>query len=264
MMNTIPMLLDRKSFLSDKKALLEAARDDQIEGRLRINRNRNRTEYYHCRYPGDYNGKYISVRNKDLICSLAQKDYDNQALNAIDQELNVIGRCLDDYPKITVEDIYPALAPERRELVIPVVDTDEILVEKWLSVEYLHKGFEEGAPEHYTARGLRVRSKSEVIIANYLDQMGIPYRYEWPVRLASGRIVYPDFLILNVRQRREVIYEHFGEMDDPDYARDAVFKMKGYEMSGFRQGESLVITMETQACPLDIRLVQSVAEKYFM
>ena len=68
----------------------------------------------------------------------------------------------------------------------------------------------------------RVRSKSEVIIADTLARHGVPYRYEYPLKLKSGRdgafrTIHPDFLCLNVRTRAEFYWEHFGLMDDPDY-----------------------------------------------
>ena len=39
------------------------------------------------------------------------------------------------------------------------------------------------APLLETSRGERVRSKSEVIIADTLDRLKIPYRYEFPHQL---------------------------------------------------------------------------------
>lgn len=59
-----------------------------------------------------------------------------------------------------------------------------------------------------------VRSKSEMNIANLLNQMGIPYRYEAELILPKGGVRYPDFTLLNVKTRETVYYEHFGLLDD--------------------------------------------------
>ena len=44
-------------------------------------------------------------------------------------------------------------------------------------------------------KGEKVRSKSEVNIANMLHEKGIPYRYEEELQLRNGKIVSPDFTI---------------------------------------------------------------------
>ena len=52
--------------------------------------------------------------------------------------------------------------------------------------------------EFYSNSGVRVRSKSELIIANMLEKYGIPYRYEYPLLLNGNDLVRPDFLCLNI------------------------------------------------------------------
>ena len=59
--------------------------------------------------------------------------------------------------------------------------TATTLKEQIATIEtFTGKPFEINAPEYYTASGVRVRSKSEVIIADALDHAGVPYRYEYP------------------------------------------------------------------------------------
>ena len=65
-------------------------------------------------------------------------------------------------------------------------------------------------------------SKSEIILADLLNRNGIPYRYEYPVHLKGWGKVYPDFTLLDVRKRREIYWEHFGMMDDSEYAEKAI------------------------------------------
>ena len=50
--------------------------------------------------------------------------------------------------------------------------------------------------EYYTIKGERVRSKSEKIIADELYRYQIPYKYEFPLTLATHNRniqLYPDF-----------------------------------------------------------------------
>ena len=84
-------------------------------------------------------------------------------------------------------------------------------VKMWEAVTY--KGLEfdaEDKTEFYTKRGERVRSKSEILIANTLNDNNIPYRYECPVEVDIGKKLYPDFMVLNRKQRKEFYWEHLG------------------------------------------------------
>lgn len=74
-------------------------------------------------------------------------------------------------------------------------------------------------------KGERVRSKSEVIIADMLNRKGISYRYEYPVYLKNVGQIYPDFTVLDAIRRREIYWEHLGMMDDPDYAEMAILRV---------------------------------------
>ncbi|MBQ9321830.1 MAG: hypothetical protein IJ239_05705, partial [Eubacterium sp.] len=70
-------------------------------------------------------------------------------------------------------------------------------IRNWLDIQYPKKGFSEEGPEFYTSKGERVRSKSEVIIADTLARMGVPYRYEFPIRFSGTGTFHPDFTVLN-------------------------------------------------------------------
>ena len=63
-----------------------------------------------------------------------------------------------------------------------------------------------------------------------LDRYNVPYLYEFPIELAGIGIVHPDFRILNVRRRKEIIWEHFGMMDDRDYRDDKMIEIEKYNL----------------------------------
>lgn len=62
---------------------------------------------------------------------------------------------------------------ERQKLVTPIWVPDDEFVQVWQQEEYTGKEFAEGIPEFYTEKGERVRSKSEVIIADLFNKNGI-------------------------------------------------------------------------------------------
>lgn len=133
------------------------------------------------------------------------------------------------------------------------------------AVEYPRMGFdEEDSTDFFTSKGERVRSKSEIVIADALARKGIPYRYEYPLVLSDGGAVRPDFYCLNKRTRKEKVWEHLGMMSDYDYSNKNVKKIDKYEMNGYFPGDNLIVTMETDKCFLNTRLVDQIIDKYLI
>ena len=130
----------------------------------------------------------------------------------------------------------------------------------WMKAEYnTNPAYQENL-RYMTTLGTRVRSKSELNIANTLERLGVPYRYEQKMHV-NGRTVYPDFTIL-LPNRDTLIWEHNGLMDNIDYMERARLKTYDYERAGFRQHRNLIITYED-----DIRepeQIEKIVEKYYM
>ncbi len=223
------------------------------EGFLRIKHNNKRNEYYHKLRKNGENckaGKYIRKENIKLARSLAQKSYDKELLSVAKKNLAQIQRFLNCYQPDALEEVYCKLGSHRREIVNPRILSKEKFLERWENMIYKGKGFEEGVAEIYTNKGERVRSKSEKIIADMLLNAGIPYRYEYPVYLKGFGTVYPDFTVLNVKERKEIYWEHFGMMDNPDYCEKALCKIDTYIKNGIIPGDRLMITHETLKQPI--------------
>ena len=129
--------------------------------------------------------------------------------------------------------------------------------------------FTEDSQKYYTANGERVRSKSEVIIADALLRNGVPYCYEVPLKLnrggESGNVTFhPDFLCLNVRTRKEFYWEHFGKMGNEDYKENTVGKLNMYVENGFFPGRNLIFTMESGVESLDTRIVEKMIKEFLL
>ena len=107
-----------------------------------------------------------------------------------------------------------------------------------------------------TNKGEYVRSKSELIIADRLSGLGIPYRYEAELILGDT-VIHPDFTILDIKHRREVYFEHFGMMDNPKYATSAVQRINLYNRNNIVLGDRLFFTVETDSVPLDTEIVDN-------
>jgi len=68
-----------------------------------------------------------------------------------------------------------------------------------------------------------------------------------------------SFPELNVK---EFIWEHFGMMDDPTYAENAIQKIVTYEQNGFFPGKNLILTYECKNNPINHKLIQVSIQEY--
>lgn len=239
---------------SKEKALKKAP-----PGHLIICKSHGNAQFYHVvQEHGTKTQKYISKESMALAVALAQKSYDADVLKAAEKELRAWLALEKLLPDLCAEEFYALLPPLRQALVTPIQPSDEEYRKVWEAVTYKPGYFCPNAPVFITNRGERVRSKSEVLIANLLYLLGIPYRYEYPLEvMVDGRrqTWRPDFTLLDVKHRREVILEHFGKLDDTssdNYALSAFRKMRIYEENGIFEGKNMVYSYETSRAPLDM------------
>lgn len=266
-------LAELQNLLFTKKKSYEKA----PQGRIRISQNSGHPEYYLVTERGSLRGKYLPHSQKTLARQLAQKDYDARLIKLLQKEITA----LQNYMKQTsngraIPELYDSLCPARRSLITPAILTNEQYAARWQDISWTGRPFASDAPYICTARGERVRSKSEVIIADTLFRYNIPYRYEFPITLKRinsadirrdfGRSVtlYPDFLCLNTRTRTEFYWEHFGLMDSTEYSNNAAGKLRLYTENGILAGRNLIITMETQTEPPSIKALEKLIEEFLL
>ncbi|MBE5843462.1 MAG: hypothetical protein E7302_04670 [Butyrivibrio sp.] len=242
----------------------EAAINSSPEGHLRVQDRNSYALYYWIKQTGDTNGELIPKKNRDIAKGLAQKDYDQSLVRIAKKELKMISKYLECVEKNDIDSIYDGLSDKRKILVMPVIMPDEDYVKQWKEQTYIPMGFDEGAAEYYSDSGIRVRSKSEIIIANMLEKYGVPFKYECPVKLSKWGMVRPDFTCLNSRTRKEYIWEHFGMMDDENYANKNVMKINLYEESGYHAGKNMIMTFETSQHPISSNIIKTMINSYLM
>lgn len=232
---------------------LEKLKKKVPEGaRLRAVKCRNTYQYF-MRMKGEgVNGKYIKRKNRIIAEILAQIEYDEKIIIVLKELLDAMKGLQNEWIDNPFNLTLDRMSVGKRELVSVPYISDEVYAINWKGQEYEKMIFKEGIPEYYTRKGLRVRSKSEVIIADILDELYVPFLYEKPLKLKTG-IVHPDFTLLNIKERREVYWEHFGMMDDIEYRNNAMMKIRNYEASGLYQYDSVIWTFETGSYPLNTK-----------
>ena len=77
-----------------------------------------------------------------------------------------------------------------------------------------------------------------------------------------GAEAAPDFTLLDVRRRKDILWEHFGKIDDPEYAQRSIKKLVEYENAGYYPGENMIVTFETRTFPLTPKEIKQVISHY--
>lgn len=248
---------------------LKMSQKDLPQGHLRIaQKGTKRPWFYHYTSPEYPTGKYIRKNEIEFAKALAQKDYNSTLIQQIQKEIATLQKYLTKSQNgSAIPKLYENLCSARQQLITPATLTNEQYISQWKNVTWTGLPFEKDSIHHDTVNGEQVRSKSEVLIADALLRHGVPYRYEYPLNLKNGNsnvMFYPDFTCLNVHTRQEFIWEHFGLMDNMEYAKNTAGKLRLYTENGILPGLNMIITMETQTEPLSTRVLEKLILEFLI
>lgn len=243
---------ERYKELSKECRILENKLTKYPKGKLHIVKNKGKTQYYLRSDPKDKSGIYIHKSEEKMINQYLQKKYDEEIYSVIKKEKDNLEKFLAKSKESNkkIQNIYSNNPQEIKEILKPIDVSDEDYISQWLGVPFEGKAIGEDVPVYLTDKGEHVRSKSELNIANALCKLDIPYKYECPLKFSGGRVIYPDFTVLNVKRRKEIYWEHRGMMDSKEYATHSVSRIKQLAKDGVFLGDNLIITEETSVNPL--------------
>lgn len=218
-------------------------------------------KYYRCRVPGRQQQNLD--RDSSLVQKLAQRRYLEKSLAAAQAERDALQAYHHIFHGTTYEDVYCNLTRDRQALVTPLFLTEEEEQRKWEAAPHRKKEIRDSWFE--CPDGLHVRSKSEVMIVRCLQDFHVPFRYECGIQLSSGRWIYPDFTVLNVRLHRVYLYEHFGMLGgEPKYFEAMQKKLLDYQVNGFVPGKNFAYTVESKNRPLQPEVIQEIIQSNFL
>lgn len=223
--------------------------------------------YYLRKSPKEKNGTYIKQSELALVEKPIIMEYDNLLVKKARKELALIENFLRRFDNDGIANVYNNLSSGKKVFVHPCAELNESYAGRWQAEEYEHKAIAEDVLVLFTNKGEQVRSKSEVLIANALAAKGIPYKYEYPVKIntrAFSYMAHPDFTTLNKRTRRVFYWEHLGKMDDPSYVSDNAGKLIDYQNNGLIPGDNLILTFESLTTPLNIKTIQEVIDRILL
>ncbi len=222
---------------------------------------------------GKYYTKYKRTGGKEIqeyagkvdksILDISAYHYIEKALEVIDHEVEHCRWQIENgagvRPEILLEYL-PKAYQEQPEYIYAITGSEKL--HDWLTKEW---EFNEKYPEakvFKTKAGWIVRSKSEVMIADHLTELSIPYVYE-AIKYFNGIAFAPDFILFSTRKNCEIIWEHFGRMNDPEYALHCIQKIKTYLEEGYILGHNLIVTVEYGNEGFDSAIIQKIIDSYF-
>ena len=239
---------------------IEQKLDHMPEGYIYL-KNLNRKSYFYMR-SGKAEQKYLSSKDEALTRQLVQKDYLKKSLRSAKKEAEALENAIGIYPQPFVEGVFDRLPEAKKKYAEPLFPGADEIARKWLAQLYVPKPIGKDTPVYLTIKGERVRSKSEVIIADRLWANGIPYKYECPI-LVRDEIIHPDFTILRLSDLKILYHEHLGKLDDPQYTERNNIRINSYNEEGIILGDRLFLSFETSKTPLDVRVIDNLINTHF-
>ena len=265
----------RSSNQGDRDKERESNRGDRDKERVGIRGDREK-ERLRCAKKGNYyryylGNRYLNKSQMNLVREEANREYREKLIRPIRTKIVKLEHLLKDLSGewYEPENVYDKLHPARKQLVDPIVPPAEEYIKRWLNEPYeiWEIRDEEVSGALYSQNGERVRSKSELIIADTLARYGVPYKYEYPLKLKNGSGVVtkrPDFVALNKTTLEMVIIEHLGMLDQERYYRNNIEKIDIYEKNGYLIGKNLLLLHETSYNALDTGLVARYIEQFLL
>ncbi len=246
-------LQKRKEYLEGLLVKMAHELEGAPPGNLRVSNEKGTPHYYCITIPKDTRGKYISKKEQELAHQLAQKDYMQRLHKKVTEELKDINRYLSKHSDNELENVFDNLNEYRKNLVKPLIISDEMFVEQWERESFETNPYYPEEKVYSTKKDELVRSKSEVLLADMYYELGVPYRYEAELQLGNGKKKYPDFTLLKTKTREIIYHEHLGLLDDEAYRQANLLKFDEYYKNGLYLGKNLILTYEAKGCYLNMK-----------
>lgn len=197
----------------------------------------------------DYKRKGIT-KDINLIKGLCRKQFLEELLKRLEQNIATLRKIkLND---LSFETVYDALGNAYKRVPLEYYNDENV---NWSNQPYEQSNYRPEMKRHTTSRGLKVRSKSEVIIAETLYAYDINFRYEEVMWVNEHQFI-PDFTIMTPSNRM-FYWEHCGMTNNPEYMRHHKWKMEQYEKIGIVPWKNLIVTYDTEEGIIDTNVIRS-------
>jgi len=196
------------------------------------------SSYYH-----KIGNKKIGITgNKEMLCKLCRKKFLLAFQNQLKNNLFYLTRSPEKMDFTLPIELIKTFSSTYQSL--PLSNFYHPSVKGWLSAPVKKNLFKPEECKYQSSKGIGLRSKSEVFIADKLEAYGLLYKYDTLITLRNKTIA-PDFNIINPFTGNMMMWEHYGATHIEKYAKNMDDKMDLYLRNGYIPFETIIYTFES-------------------
>ena len=205
----------------------------------------------------DKNKRCSLSKHPEIVHDILLEKRVRRELDAVTRNKESLKALIQEYKIIDVTTYINMLRERWPNLPYDVIERFRISVETdpWANEDYEHYDYNSSDKQHITSRGLMVRSKSEVLIAEKLYEYKLPFRYEQALHIGNTTVA-PDFTIKRA-DGKLFYWEHEGLTNSSDYLRHQDWKSQLYAKQGIVPWDNLIVTYDTAQGYANVRIVES-------
>ena len=243
--------------LEKKKEFVVAQLNSLPEGRLLHTRSGGRNAVLLIKGHGKTRKRQAITKDPALQVKIARRELLEKDLLQTEQQITGLKDLLYEI-RCSQSDVfryavrrYPWFDDEQLRQLFAKEEKDE-----WAAAEFEQSDYKKEKRQMVTSRGLSVRSKSELLVAEALYRYDLPFRYEQVYRPDDKHTVAADFTIRRI-DGKLFIWEHEGLITVDSYVAWQRRKAELYASIGFVPWDNLIVTYDTDGGNIDLRIVES-------
>jgi len=243
---------------------LECELGQMPEGKIsrKFINNKQYLYHYYKTLDGSYHQKFMGKSDSCLAEKLKRKVFLLKSLPTLKRNYNALNMCAIRYKPYFSSDVVNGLILPLEKQIDCCFEKNDI-IKAWLAEDFERNELFPDALIHTSAGGLKVRSKSEAIIAGLLENKEIPFRYEAKLEI-GGKNYYPDFTILKPKDGKILYWEHFGMVQNPNYNQSMEQKLTVFLRNGLIPWENYVATYDSHNGSINASLIQSIIHAFII
>lgn len=214
-----------------------------------------KTQYF-CEYTE--NGRRIRktvTGDEKAVRGLARKEFLLIQLKILEKDIYLLEKAAKNYEEPSPETVFSKMKSAYQRLPRDYFFEEKPDTGEWAAAEYIRSGYNPEGKIHTTSRGLKVRSKSELIIAEILYAGGVPFRYEEVLTINNRRFA-PDFTVM-ADDGQLFYWEHCGLTNNERYMAAHREKLAAYEKADIVPWKNLIVTYDEADGTLNIGIIES-------
>ena len=226
------------------------------EGVLNVENRKGKQIFFQVMQTKEGKKRRVITNQPALVRSLARKRYLEKELDVIQNNIFVIHQFLKNYTEITPDRILAGLTRPYCKMDPDLFFPAEETLDSWEKEPYEKGTYMQEHLTHTTTRGLKVRSKSELIIAESLYRNQISFRYEQVLHIAEKKLI-PDFVIKK-NDGSLIYWEHCGLTNNEAYMHRHKEKLGLYEKAGIVPWKNLIVTYDEENGTIDLAQIEAI------